>query len=109
MAFRSGGIAFNAEFVRVAHAQRSSRATLFFDEQNRRVGVQFHSRLSDRDAYAVVTDGGGAGAAGGRLVQTGLIYESYPWLKAVLVKPTSKRRIPVLRDDQNDVWYVEVR
>lgn len=108
MAFRPGGIAFNAEFVRVAHAQRSSRVTLYFDEQNRRVGVQFHSRTSDRDAYAVVTDGGGAGAAGGRLVQTSLIYEAYPWLKSILQKPVSKRRLPVQRDDQNDVWYVEL-
>lgn len=108
MAFRPAGIAFNAEFVRLAHAHRSTRATLYFDEEKRRVGIQFHSKSSDPDAYAVTVDGGGAGAAGGRFLAAGRIYDRYVWLKAVLERPVPKRRFPVQCAKDDDIWFVEV-
>jgi hypothetical protein len=108
MGFRLSGIAFNAEFIRLAHAHRSTRATLYFDEQRRRVGLRFHSRSNDPDAYAVNADGGGAGAAGGRLLAARRIYERYPWLKAVLERPLPKRRFPVQRANDDDLWFVEI-
>lgn len=109
MAFRPTGIAFNAEFIRLARAQNSSRATLYFDEEKHRIGLRFHSRSNDPNSYAVTVDGGGAGAAGGRLLSAGRIYEKYTWLKAVLDRPLPKRRLPVQRDQDDDLWFVEIR
>jgi hypothetical protein len=108
MAFRPAGIAFNAEFVRLAHAQRSTRATLYFDEGKKRIGVRFHSKSSDPDAYAVAVDGGGAGAAGGRWLQSTRIYERYPWLGSVLDRPVPKRRFHVHRDANEEIWFVDL-
>jgi hypothetical protein len=108
MAFRPAGIAFNAEFVRLAHAFKSTRATLYFDGEKQRVGLRFHSKSNDPDAYTLTADGGGAGAAGGRLLNAGRIYERYSWRKAVLERPLPKRRFPVQRDHDDDLWFVEV-
>jgi hypothetical protein len=38
----------------------------------------------------------------------GRIYERYAWLKAVLERPLPKRRFPVQRDNDEDLWFVEV-
>ena len=104
--FRPGGIAFNGELIRAAHAGDSTRATLFFDDQRKRVGVRFHSK-STPNAYALRADGGHA--ATGRWLQVGRIYHLYAWLAEVLTRPPAARRFAAQHDSDNRIWYVEVR
>jgi hypothetical protein len=106
MSFRRGGIAFNGQLIRAAHATDSTRATLFFDEQKKRVGVRFHSRSSP-NAYVVRSDGGHA--ATGRWLQVGRIYDLHPWLAEVLDRPSVARRFTAQHDSDSHLWYVEVR
>jgi hypothetical protein len=108
MSFRKTGIAFNSELVRLARANQLKRATLYLDGEAKRVGVEFHGRTKDRDAYAVNADGGGSGKAGGRWIQVSRIYQTYPWLGAVLKQPTARRRFHARFDDTRKLWFVEV-
>jgi hypothetical protein len=108
MSFRKTGIAFNAELVRLAHANQLKRATLYFDSEAKRVGVEFHGRTKDRDAYAVTLDGGGSGKAGGRWIQVSRIYQTYPWLGAILKQSTARRRFHVRLDDSKNLWFADV-
>ena len=106
MSFRRAGIAFNGQLIRAAHASDSTRATLFFDEQKKRVGVRFHSK-STPNAYALRADGGRAST--GRWLQVARIYDLHSWLAEVLTRPASGRRFTAEHDADNRVWYVEVR
>jgi hypothetical protein len=104
VSFRPMGIAFSAEFIEKHELGGKDRVSLLVDEQQRRLGFQFHKDAKDADSYALSSDGG---LSKGRWFQSRSVYTDYPWVKKILSKPSAARRLPVKKGDKS-IFYVEV-
>jgi len=107
---RGSSIAFNSHFIRANKLQEYSRVTLFCDSQNYRIGFHFHSDISDKDSFALCTDGGSKKTGDGRIAQVSALIAQHRWIKANarLKEQTMKKYTPQW-SSVDRIWFISIR
>ena len=106
---RSQAFAFNVAFVKQADLEKPAnrRVSLYFDDEDRRIGFEFHGRDDDPDSYAVTGDGGQRGKdKRGRAVQPTAEITSREWVRAVA--SGKERRFEPQRDSVRGLWVIQL-
>lgn len=108
VSLRRNAIAFNAHFIRANNLSEFSRATVYIDADQRRIGFVFHSDTSDRDSFAMTPDGGSkAGTA--RVIQVQSVMAKNRWLRAAsdLKDGRVRQYSPIKHPDGK--WVISIR
>ena len=108
IAFRRGGVAFNAEFVRVAKIEDKTRVSVSVNPASLQIGFKFHDDSSDADSYALTTDGGSRdrGHGIGRWAQAGTLVR-LPWVAAIArIENARLRRFKPTWSSVQSMWIV---
>ena len=106
---RSQAFAFNVAFVKQADLEKNAnrRVSLYFDDEERRIGFDFHGRDDDPDSYAVSKDGGQGRKGGrGRAVQPTAEIRSRDWIRSVA--SGRERRFEPQRDNVKGLWVIQL-
>jgi hypothetical protein len=109
---RRNTIAFNSHFIRANKLKDCSRVTVFCDAESYRVGLRFHSDISDYDSFALTADGGSAeGASGdGRASTIAALMKQHRWLLAAAIQTASvTRRYQPVWSSSEKLWVINVR
>lgn len=105
---RRQAIAFNAHFVSSAQVSEKLRATVFVDEDSRRLGFKFHDEASEEDSFALTADGGGK-RGGGRSIQVSSLMRECGWLRALSQHEDSRvRRFEPQWVSADSMWVISV-
>jgi hypothetical protein len=106
---RSAALAFNVHFIRNNRLEEQSRISVFCDASRYRLGLHFHSDLSDHDSFALTTDGGST-KGGGRAAQIGSVINQHSWLRAASkCKNSALRRYTPIWDSVEKHWTINIR
>ena len=106
---RSQAFAFNVAFVKQADLEKPAnrRVSLYFDDEDRRIGFEFHGRDDDPDSYAVSGDGGQGGKdKRSRAVQPTAEIRNREWVRAVA--SGEERRFEPQRDNVKGLWVIQL-
>lgn len=104
ISLRPMGIAFSTGFVQANGLGEMTRVSLVFDHKAQRLGFRFHTTETNLDAFAVTADGS---SSEGRYLNSKRIYADFPWLAAVLKRPTNERRFRP--SFSKGVWFIDVK
>ncbi len=107
VSLRKSAIAFNAHFIRANSLADFLRATVFVDADRRKVGFKFHSNVSDRDSFALTTDGGSKGEA--RIIQVQALMVKNRWLRAASKVTISRARQYSPTKAPDGIWTIWIR
>jgi hypothetical protein len=108
ISLRRNSIAFNAQFIRSNKLANCTRAKVYLDPEDRKVGFLFHSEISDRDSFAMTTDGGGKKGLS-RLIQVQSVMVKNRWLRVAseLKDGRSRQYVPIKLPDGK--WVISIR
>lgn len=106
---RPVAIAFNAHFIRTNKLHDNTRVSVYCDADRYRLGLKFHSDLSDQDSFALTSDGGSKGGDS-RAIQVNALMKQHRWLRCA-TRTTSKsaRRYQPIWFQPDGFWVINIR
>lgn len=98
-----GSFSFNSKFVKEFELKKYSRVTFYIDEENFKVGFEFHSNILDKNSHSLQIRGGTA------LTKAQEAIFNTPFLKKVnsLISTTDKR-FPAVFDRVDRLYVISV-
>jgi hypothetical protein len=106
---RNRAFAFNTYFVKVAELEDLSRVSVRVKPKSMQIGFRFHDNPNDRDSYVLTKDGGPSQRIGkGRIVQTSVVFQAYPWLKAVSKLDQRTRQFEPKWIGTDSIWAISI-
>lgn len=106
---RQGIVAMNADFVRMAGIEMETRATLFLSQDERRLGLRFHSDEMDDEAFLLGRDGGGSGAkCMNRALSARTLLNRSQALRSLVERGGPARSCEPARDHVSGLWVVHI-
>jgi hypothetical protein len=108
VSLRRNAIAFNAHFIRANNLTDSTRASVYVDVEQRKLGFAFHSDTSDRDSFAMIPDGGNK-AGVSRIIQVQSLMAKNRWLRAASELKDGRARQYSPSKYPDGKWVISIR
>ncbi len=109
---RAGAFAFNVSFVARAEIDKCKWATLFCDNDDRRIGFRFHNDKNEPDKLTIIGDGGSGRRWRGRAVQANAVIKGHDWIRAVASRKGTAdgapRRFEPEWDNIHSLWVIRL-
>lgn len=99
----NGCFMFNSHFVKIAELKKYSKVSVFVDEENYKIGFDFHNDAQDRNSFALMIKGGSAS------IKAQEIIFNTPFIKKIMqLKNKADRRFYVNFDRLEKLYVIYV-
>jgi len=112
---RAAAFAFNGAFGALVGIDKWKWATLYYDNDDRRIGFKFHNDKNEPDKYTIGADGGKRGQAHqgrGRAIQANSVIRRHDWIRAVAGRKGTasavSRRFEPEWDSIKGLWVIQL-